>query len=68
MQRKQHSSPGRNCDEVDTITTAMRRDMRYAEAQEYGLIPDDATDAKIISDGVLVELGLTAEEVGQDLL
>ena len=36
-----------------------------AEAQEYGLIADDATDARTIPDDVLGELGLTAQEVGQ---
>lgn len=43
----------------------VRRDMLRVEAQEYGLLPDDATDARIIPDDVLAELGLTAEEVGQ---
>lgn len=43
----------------------VRRDMVYAEAQEFGLIPDDAGDALVLSDAVLEELGLTAEEVGQ---
>ena len=40
-------------------------DMLLAEAQEYGLIADDATDARTIPDDVLGELGLTAQEVGQ---
>ena len=43
----------------------VRRDMLLAEAQEYGLIADDATDARTIPDDVLGELGLTAQEVGQ---
>mgnify|MGYP000957459843 CR=1 FL=1 len=43
----------------------VRRDMLLAEAQEYGLIADDATDARTIPDDVLRELGLTAQEVGQ---
>ncbi|MBT1179266.1 type II toxin-antitoxin system RelB/DinJ family antitoxin [Bifidobacterium vespertilionis] len=30
------------------LTEDMRRDMIFAEAQEYGLIPDDATDARVI--------------------
>lgn len=47
------------------LTEDMRRDMLIAEAQEHGIIPDDATDAKTIPDDVLAELGLTAEEVGQ---
>ena len=41
------------------------RDLLRAEAQEYGLLPDDAVDARTIPDAVLGELGLTAEEVGQ---
>ena len=44
---------------------AVRRDMLLAEAQEYGLVADDATDALTIPDDVLGELGLTAQEVGQ---
>ena len=43
----------------------VRRDMLRVEAQEYGLLPDDAVDARIIPDDVLEELGLNAEEVGQ---
>lgn len=43
----------------------VKRDMIYAEAQEYGLIPDDSTDARIIPDHMLDRLGLTAEEAGQ---
>lgn len=43
----------------------VRRDMLLAEAQEYGLVADDATDARTIPDDVLGELGLTAQEVGQ---
>lgn len=43
----------------------VRRDMLLAEAQECGLIADDATDARTIPDDVLGELGLTAQEVGQ---
>ncbi|AIZ14760.1 type II toxin-antitoxin system RelB/DinJ family antitoxin [Bifidobacterium catenulatum] len=43
----------------------VRRDMLRVEAQEYGLLPDDAVDARTIPDDVLGELGLTAEEVGQ---
>lgn len=43
----------------------VRRDMLLAEAQEYGLVVDDATDARTIPDDVLGELGLTAQEVGQ---
>ena len=41
------------------------RGLLRAEAQEYGLLPDDAVDARTIPDDVLGELGLTAEEVGQ---
>ncbi len=44
---------------------SIRRDMLYAEAQEYGLIPDDSIIGSEIPDSVLEELGLTAEEVGQ---
>lgn len=46
----------------------VRRDMVYAEAQEYGLIPDDSiasTGDFTIPDDVLDDLGLTPEEVGQ---
>ena len=34
----------------------VRRDMLLAEAQEYGLVADDATDARTIPDDVLGEL------------
>lgn len=47
------------------LSEDVRRDMLLAEAQEYGLIADDATDARTIPDDVLGELGLTAQEVGQ---
>ena len=43
----------------------VRRDLFRAEAQEYGLLPDDAVDASIIPNDMLGELGLIAEEVGQ---
>ncbi len=43
----------------------VRRDMVYAEAQEYGFIPDDADDASTISEEALAELGLSPDEVGQ---
>ncbi|WP_165044911.1 MULTISPECIES: type II toxin-antitoxin system RelB/DinJ family antitoxin [unclassified Adlercreutzia] len=46
----------------------VRRDMLYAEAQELGLIPDDAVsvcDSYCIPDDVLEDLGLSAFEVGQ---
>ena len=43
----------------------IRRDMFRVEAQEYGLLPDDAVDAHTIPDDVLGELGLTVEEVGR---
>ena len=39
--------------------------MLRVEAQEYGLLPDDAVDAHTIPDDVLGELGLTTEEIGQ---
>ena len=44
------------------------RDMVYAEAQEYGLISDDAATADrsyAIPEDVLTDLGLTAAEAGQ---
>ena len=41
------------------------RDMLRVEAQECGLLADDAVDARTIPDDVLDELGLTAEKVGQ---
>ena len=47
------------------LTEDMRRDMLIAEAQEYGIIRDDAAEASIVPDDVLAEFGLTAEEVGQ---
>ncbi len=47
------------------IAEDIKRDMVYAEAQEYGLIPDDSTIGSVIPDDILLELGLTAEEVGQ---
>lgn len=46
----------------------VRRDMVYAEAQEYGLIPDDAftvSEPYEIPSDILADLGLTPEEVGQ---
>lgn len=43
----------------------IHRDMLRVEAQECGLLADDAVDARTIPDDVLDELGLTAEEVGQ---
>lgn len=43
----------------------VRRDMVFAEAQEYGFIPDDATMGDQIPASVLDELGLSPEEVGQ---
>ena len=46
----------------------VRRDMVYAEAQEYGLIPDDAAVVQApyaIPGDILTDLGLTPEEVGQ---
>ncbi|WP_165171642.1 MULTISPECIES: type II toxin-antitoxin system RelB/DinJ family antitoxin [unclassified Adlercreutzia] len=43
----------------------VRRDMVYAEAQELGLIPDDAGDALHIPDDVLAALGISPDEVGQ---
>ncbi|WP_259297784.1 type II toxin-antitoxin system RelB/DinJ family antitoxin [Bifidobacterium pseudocatenulatum] len=47
--------------------TCARCPSRYASrgAREYGLLSDDATDARIVPDSVLNELGLTAEEVGR---
>ena len=52
-------------DEARELADDVRRDMVRAEAQEFGLLPDDATDATTISEGVLAELGLTARDVGQ---
>jgi RHH-type rel operon transcriptional repressor/antitoxin RelB len=49
----------------EELASNVRRDMLRVEAQEYGLIPDDATDAQVIPDSVLAKLGLTADEVGQ---
>ncbi len=43
----------------------VRSGLLRAEAQEYGLLPDDAVDASIIPNDMLDELGLIAEEVGQ---
>lgn len=43
----------------------VRRDMVYAEAQEFGIIPDDATDAAVIPMSVLDALGVDPAEVGQ---
>nr|WP_304320573.1 hypothetical protein [Bifidobacterium catenulatum] len=43
----------------------IHRDMLRVEAQECGLLADDAVDARTIPDDVLDELRLTAEEVGQ---
>ena len=47
------------------ISDDIKRDMLRVEAQEYGLIPDNASDATKIPDDVLAELGLTPAEVGQ---
>ena len=49
----------------DGVFSSPSARMLLAEAQEYGLIADDATDARTIPDDVLGELGLTAQEVGQ---
>lgn len=54
-----------NAPPTQRLTENMRRDMLIAEAQEYGIIHDDAAEASIIPDDVLAEFGLTAEEVGQ---
>ena len=43
----------------------MSRSRVRTEVREYGLLPEDAVDARTIPDDVLDELGLTAEEVGQ---
>lgn len=47
------------------LAQGVRRDMLLRGAREYGLLSDDATDARIVPDSVLNELGLTAEEVGR---
>lgn len=44
----------------------VRRDMVYAEAQEYGFLPDDANDDPTkIPDDILAGWGISPEEVGQ---
>ncbi len=48
-----------------SLAEDVRRDMIFVEAQEYGLISDDTYVGTDISDAMLAELGLTAEEVGQ---
>lgn len=48
-----------------SLAENIRRDMIYAEAQEYGLIPDESYNGADLSDTALSELGLSAEEVGQ---
>lgn len=52
-------------DEARVLADDVRRDMVRAEAQGFGLLPDDATDATIIPEGILAELGLTAHDVDQ---
>ena len=52
-------------DEARVLADDVRRDMVRTEAQEFGLLPDDATDATIIPEGILAELGLTAHDVDQ---
>ena len=52
-------------DEARVLADDVRHDMVRAEAQEFGLLPDDATDATIIPEGILAELGLTAHDVDQ---
>lgn len=47
------------------LSEDIRKDMLCVEAQECGLLADDAVDARTIPDGVLGELGLTTEEIGQ---
>lgn len=57
-----------NTNNTVALAENVRRDMVYAEAQEYGLIPDDAATADssyVIPEDVLTDLGLTAAEVGQ---
>lgn len=51
-----------------TLAEDVRDDMMYAEAQEHGLIPDDAETADssyTIPDNILADLGLTPKEIGQ---
>lgn len=44
----------------------LHRDMLVAEAQEYGLLPDDSlADPTEVPSGVLDALGIAADEVGQ---
>lgn len=46
----------------DVVRTAMLR----AEAQEYGLLEDDSGEEPLeIPEGILVEMGIEPEEVGQ---
>lgn len=50
------------------FTDDVRNDMAYAEAQEYGAFSDDAEVANETYDiphRILIELGLTSEEVEQ---
>ena len=48
------------------MNDALKRDIIYAEAQEYGLIPDDSVeDPTRIPVDVLSELGISPSEVGQ---
>lgn len=43
----------------------VRGDMVYAEAQEYGIVPDDSTTSPDVPADVLAELGISPSEVGQ---
>ena len=57
-----------NASSAVALAEDVHRDMVYAEAQEYGLIPDDAAMADssyVIPDDILADLGLTAAEVDQ---
>lgn len=45
---------------------SVRRAMRQAEAQEYGLTEDDSGDDPLrIPDDILAEMGISPDEVGQ---
>ncbi|WP_125968097.1 hypothetical protein [Bifidobacterium samirii] len=52
-----------NAQSARHLASDVRGDMLIAEAQEYGIVDDDATEASTIPNDVLIELGLTPGEV-----
>lgn len=50
---------------TDNARRDMVLDMVLAEAQEYGIVPDDSTTSSDVPAAILAELGIRPSEVGQ---